>query len=307
MATTVQKQLLKLALIISPTTKKGFKFNDSSAALNISNATNATPIVVTTTTNHGYVDNQQVYITAVGGNTAANNTAANPNWTITRISATQFSLNGSSGNGAYTSGGTVTAELIGTVDAANITRQRLLDIYNEARKVLFNTIYQSVGSQKLQEYIYGTFKSTTITISAYSDPYKTIVKPSDFIRLVSMTDNASPKVPIVVLPNTLLQEAKRGTHPYYTVSATNLIAFEVKVSGNDCWAIPGNAGTTPAHVDYYGITDWVIFNDVVGGSVTEIFSPDVEYAINEIAQAIYQEMNEDQLNALAQQLIRKVQ
>jgi len=38
-----------------------------------------------------------VYNTGATGNTALNNTLANPNWTITRLSATTFSLNGSSG------------------------------------------------------------------------------------------------------------------------------------------------------------------------------------------------------------------
>jgi hypothetical protein len=66
----------------------------------ITGATNASPIVVTEV-NHGYVTGQRVQIAGVGGNTAAN-----ANWYITLVDANSFSLNGSTGNGSYTSGGT---------------------------------------------------------------------------------------------------------------------------------------------------------------------------------------------------------
>ncbi len=66
----------------------------------ITGATNASPIVITSA-NHGLTTGQRVTITGVGGNTNANGT-----WTITVIDANTFSLNGSTGNSAYTSGGT---------------------------------------------------------------------------------------------------------------------------------------------------------------------------------------------------------
>ena len=66
----------------------------------ITGATNASPIVITSAA-HRLETGHVVEITGVGGNTAANGT-----WTITRVGANTFSLNGSTGNGAYTSGGT---------------------------------------------------------------------------------------------------------------------------------------------------------------------------------------------------------
>src|SRR5262249_53405905 len=47
-------------------------------------------------------------ITGVTGNTAANNTPANPVWTITVVDLDHFLLNGSVGNGTYAGGGTYT-------------------------------------------------------------------------------------------------------------------------------------------------------------------------------------------------------
>lgn len=62
------------------------------------------PIVITTSANHGYVTGDRVRIAGVLGNTNANG-----HWTITvnNMMPNQFSLNGSTGNGAYTGGGTV--------------------------------------------------------------------------------------------------------------------------------------------------------------------------------------------------------
>ncbi len=66
---------------------------------NITGATNASPIVITSA-GHGLQTGMKVTVANVGGNTAANGT-----FTVTYVGANTFSLDGSSGNGAYTSGG----------------------------------------------------------------------------------------------------------------------------------------------------------------------------------------------------------
>jgi len=75
----------------------------------ITNATAANPIQITSAS-HGMSSGQSITINGVGGNTAANNTSANPTWTITVVDANNFTLNGSNAAGgtAYTSGGTWT-------------------------------------------------------------------------------------------------------------------------------------------------------------------------------------------------------
>lgn len=67
----------------------------------ITGATNASPIVITSTS-HGFSNGDIVSITGVGGNTAANG-----KWTIANVATNTFELSGSTGNGAYTSGGVV--------------------------------------------------------------------------------------------------------------------------------------------------------------------------------------------------------
>lgn len=74
----------------------------------ITGATNASPIVITIAS-HGYSNGDQVQIQNVLGNTAANG-----GWLITVLTADTFSLTGSTGNGAYTSGGTCIARRVGS-------------------------------------------------------------------------------------------------------------------------------------------------------------------------------------------------
>jgi hypothetical protein len=72
--------------------------NGSSKA--ITAATNATPISITSTA-HGFSTGNTIKVSGVLGNTNANGT-----WVITVVDANTFTLNGSKGNAAYTSGGT---------------------------------------------------------------------------------------------------------------------------------------------------------------------------------------------------------
>ncbi len=76
-------------------------FGSSAAATGvITGASNASPIVITTNSTALLATGLTVTISGVGGNTAANGT-----FTITVLNATTFQLNGSMGNGTYTSGG----------------------------------------------------------------------------------------------------------------------------------------------------------------------------------------------------------
>lgn len=63
----------------------------------VTSATNASPIVVTTSVPHGFTTGQTVTIAGALGNTATNG-----NWVVSVVSTTSVSLTGSTGNGAYT-------------------------------------------------------------------------------------------------------------------------------------------------------------------------------------------------------------
>lgn len=67
----------------------------------ITAATNANPIKITVN-NHGFSTGDKVFIANVNGNTNANG-----GYTITKVDANNFTLNGRAGNANYTNGGTV--------------------------------------------------------------------------------------------------------------------------------------------------------------------------------------------------------
>jgi hypothetical protein len=75
----------------------------------VGGASNASPIVITEP-GHGRTTGDTVTISGVTGNTAANGT-----WVITVVDADHYSLDGSTGDGDYTSGGTVTGDYFGFV------------------------------------------------------------------------------------------------------------------------------------------------------------------------------------------------
>ncbi len=79
----------------------------------ITNATNASPIQITTTSAHGLVTGNAAEITGVVGNTAANSA-----FIITVIDSLNFTLQGSTGNGAYVSGGTITKTNVAFITGA---------------------------------------------------------------------------------------------------------------------------------------------------------------------------------------------
>jgi len=84
---------------------------DAALSVNVSAASNDTPIEITTASAHGLKTGHRVTIAAVDGNSAANGT-----WRIDVTAADKFTLRGSEGNGAYTSGGTVAANTTLTAD-----------------------------------------------------------------------------------------------------------------------------------------------------------------------------------------------
>lgn len=70
--------------------------------IEITGATNASPIVLTVASAATLASGRVVYVSGVLGNLAANGT-----WVATVVDSTHVSLNGTTGNGAYTGGGTL--------------------------------------------------------------------------------------------------------------------------------------------------------------------------------------------------------
>lgn len=81
----------------------------TSVTKTITGATNAAPIVITTSATHGLSTGHSVKITSVGGNTNANGS-----WLVKVLTTTTFELVDSKGNDAYTTGGSATYAIVAT-------------------------------------------------------------------------------------------------------------------------------------------------------------------------------------------------
>jgi hypothetical protein len=116
------------------------------ATKTITGASNATPISITCTA-HGYSTGDTVVVTGVSGNTNANGT-----WEITNTGANTFTLDGSAGNAAYTSGGTVR-------------------LRNNTRVMLTSPVTQNIASTgpSRSSWVASTNVTTSLTTSTFKE------------------------------------------------------------------------------------------------------------------------------------------
>lgn len=294
---TVQASVLRLQLISDPTTKTGQGFQGTSAAVTITGAAdNGSGLIRITAANHGFVTGNQVYIIGVTGTTEANNTASNPNWTVTRISSSTFDLQGSTFSNAYSANGTATGALVGSVDGDKFPRQRILDIYNEARFVLFGALRSVYPTDELVKLITGTIvNNTSFTFSSGS-----ATKPTGYIQGISLADSSN--VPIYILPSTMASVVAAGANPHFTESATNRYVFD---EGTTLVSVSGStyvANGSSYKLRYLGITTYTL-SDVLGNSTTESFNEDLIGFVVEIGNAIANEAGNQAVMALAQSLV----
>lgn len=87
---------------LAPLGNNGLYDISAAPTFSVTAASNASPVQITTSVAHGLTTGDTVTVTGVLGNTGANGT-----FVITVVDPTNFTLTGSTGNAAYTSGGTV--------------------------------------------------------------------------------------------------------------------------------------------------------------------------------------------------------
>lgn len=154
----------------------------------VSNATNASPIVLTTAA-HTFVDGDYVHVTGITGNTAANG-----DFIVTIPDNTHITLVGSTGNGGYGAGGTVTryqytgtifaivydagsagfASIAATVGGIGLQQSMLMVINSgggSQETVLVEAVFNPISATTIQsiQFDSGSSGSCSITLAATSD------------------------------------------------------------------------------------------------------------------------------------------
>lgn len=288
---TVASQILKLAQRVDPRTQRGQVFQSLSEAVTITGAANnGSGLIRITAANHSFITDNQVYIIGVTGTTEANNTSSNPSWLVTRITANTFDLQGSAFASAYVSGGTAIGALIGSVDGQIFTRQRLLDIYNEARMTLCGFIAQEYNSGVAEKAIDGN----VVSAAALTFASGVATKPTGFIKEIELRDpsgNAVTVIDAISVPS--VRGYEHSTRKFVYRSGTQFIATDSTIVAN----------SSSYSLTYVGITDFTLAQ-VLAGTTVETFNEEWCPRVLELACAIAVEQGKVSPLALAEKLFR---
>lgn len=196
MSVSARIVLAQLVLRISPVTKGQQTITDGTVTLTVSaTATSGGLIKVTCSSAHGLKTGDQVFISGVTGTVEANNTLANPAWTITYVSTTAFTLDGSTFTNAWASGGTVYPALVGAVDADGFTREQYLSLLNQARWGLMGTVVSAWKAKKIldPEKLLPGWIVTTTTLQFTSGSAS---KPAGYVETLKLTDASGTRIPV---------------------------------------------------------------------------------------------------------------
>jgi len=197
----------------------------------ITNATNDTPIEITTSTNHGLASGHTVVISGVTGNTAANG-----RWRIEVTADNKFQLLNSSGSGTYTGGGTVTANApLGNGDVLTVVYRRLggdvvshVDTAAISERAAIEGMsgrYETVEDEPEVTDAGGTLALCEAIVDARKDPqrivtFRTEVKTFAVGQLLSITNDVLGCTDTDYLIDEMSMEA-HGNRVIYTVQAVD--------------------------------------------------------------------------------------
>lgn len=265
------------------TTSGGITAVVASQTATVTGATNATPIVVTTSAAHGLIPGNRLSISGVGGNTAANGTfVVNATGTTTTISLGDSSTGANvAGNGTYTSGGTVTpmpvavfvskdggAPVLGTGTLSHIGRGP----FNQAATVDVNqfralsavtatttvvgTTAVSVGSGGISASTYGLW-SYTPTASETNAASVSFTFTSAALNTISVTQTFEPTSGPILLQTLLNHDSGAVTNQTTIVlPSANPAPAADDDAYNGC-AIVFYDGSTEGQVSVCMISDYV--------------------------------------------------
>lgn len=301
---SVQSNLLKLALRIDPLTTRDNIFQSLSSYIAPSGATNATPIVISTATPHGINSGDDVYIVGVTGNTAANNTTTNPYWIATRLSSTTFSIadkDGTdvAGNGAFIAGNAIVKGMIGSSDGQKFKRQQILDIYNEARFLLFEALKKRMPEKELVKYV-----SSNIVLRENINFLSGVgSKPSGYIAPLNMIDYNNRE--IYIKDPSYEMVIRRGELPAYVETTTNRFLIDsgstfTNVTGTS--VMPDSTVTIKYYLTYFGLTTYIL-SQVLDGTTTESYTDNYIPMVIELGVAISGGYGSQKALALAEKMV----
>lgn len=217
---------------ISSSTRVNFYGSSVTYTRTVTGATNATPIVITTSSAHALNSGDIVTISGVGGNTAANGT-----YKVTVVSSTTFQLKDQStgadiaGNGSYTSGGTVSRTISNPSDSEIVFGLKITNATNATPIVITcashglsngNTV--TISHVEGNKAANGTFKIQNVTTNTFE-----LIDATTGVSIVGNGDYATGGV---LLTNNVFDYILSGQQVTVSGSTSNNSTFSAISDGS---------------------------------------------------------------------------
>jgi hypothetical protein len=161
------------------------------------------------------------------------------------------------------------------------TPQRILDIYNDARRQLIGELRKSITTKQLSTVVTGAIQYTATLPFALSGSVSTATMPTGYIDFVSLSNASGTK--ILKLDPSYIQTILEGADPKYVQSSTNIFVFEIAKTLTHFGTYIPTASTYKLY--YVGISDFVL-TDITGGTTVETINDEYIPTLLDIAEAL---------------------
>lgn len=190
-----------------------------------------------------------------------------------------------------------TAGTIGVNDGDKFSKQRLLDIYNQARSVFFNTIRMTRSAEVLGRDLRTLIKNKVdFTFSA-----GIATKPADCAWPISILALTGEQIHI--LPQNYVQLVRLAHYQPWIESTTNRFVFEDATTFFSLSGATYIANAADYRLTYYSLPTYSL-TDVTGGATVELLDSLWQAHLIEIAIAIAMEQGLADVIKLATTLVQ---
>jgi len=155
----------------------------------------------------------------------------------------------------------IVAGNLGSLDGQFLAVQRRLDIYNEARIVVVDSLLSALPVDEVVKLVGGTNQYEPVAWTV-SGSVASIDKPSGYIKYHGLELDAlslpGPSRKVTLLEPSKLKIVRGGKNPHFIDSEANPYAFEIGSTFKHYGGYISNGGN--GDIAYTGITDWTLAN-----------------------------------------------
>lgn len=188
----------------------------------------------------------------------------------------------------------LTNATIDDTDGEKFTKELRVDIYNQARFALFGALRTRYSIEELSR-VAGSLYKSDATVDFVTG---NMTKPTDYVDFISLVTDTGVRV--IMLTSDLIQEVIAEENPHLTESDTIAFCFDQGVNIHTYNSLL--QAMTDGTLTYFALETYVVA-DLASDTKKEEFDEKFHHIIFELGIAIANEMGEQEVNALAAQLL----